>query len=112
MTSSADEKAAKKLLSAAAVRERAHEMLAICEADGLAEWRVDLSRLHAVADFTAEVVRENYPNLKVPFHARWRHFMANGRDLWAESKKPGNQGLIGSVSLSRAGEGTVQLHER
>ena len=30
----------------------------------------------------------------------------------AESKKPGNQGLIGSVSLSRAGEGTVQLHER
>lgn len=84
-----DEKAAKKLLSAAAVRERAHEMLAICEADGLAEWRVDLSRLDAVADFTAEVVRENYPNLKVPFHARWRHFMANGRDLWAESKKPG-----------------------
>ena len=84
-----DEATARKLLTAAAVRERAHEMLAICEADGLAEWRVDLSRLEAVADFTAAVVRETYPDLKVPFHARWRHFRANGRDLWAEAKKPG-----------------------
>ena len=42
-----DEKAARKLLTAAAVRERAHELLAICEADGLAEWRVDLTRLEA-----------------------------------------------------------------
>jgi hypothetical protein len=84
----ADEKAARKLLTAAAVRERAHELLAICEADGLAEWRLDLSRLGAAADLTAQVVRDNYPTLKVPFHARWRHFSAGGRDLWAEAKKP------------------------
>jgi len=76
--------AAKALLSAAAVRERAHEMLAIALADGLAEWRVDLDRLAAAADLTAQVVRDNYPDLKVPFHARWRHFAIAGRDLWAE----------------------------
>jgi len=44
--------------------------------------------MNAAADLTAQVVRENYPDLKVPFHARWRHFMADGRDLWAEAKKP------------------------
>lgn len=76
--------AAKALLSAAAVRERAHEMLAIALDGGLAEWRVDQERLAAAADLTSTVVRDNYPDLKVPFHARWRHFVVDGRDLWAE----------------------------
>ena len=26
--------------------------------------------------------------LSVPFHARWRHFAIEGRDLWAEREKP------------------------
>jgi hypothetical protein len=75
---------ARGLLSAAAVRERAHELLEIGLAGGLADWRVDLAKLEAAADLTAEVVRANYPALDVPFHARWRHFEAGGRDLWAE----------------------------
>ncbi len=79
-----EEAAARSLLSAKAVRERAHEMLRIGLEDGLAEWRVDLSRLPATADLVAEVIRANYPGLKVPFHARWRHFVVGGRDLWAE----------------------------
>ena len=70
---------ARALLSANAVRERAHELLAIGLEGGLAEWRVDLGRLDAAADLTAETVRANYPTLEVPFHARWRHFSANGR---------------------------------
>ena len=80
--------AARSLLSAAAVRERAHEMLAAALAGEVAEWRVDLSRLEAAADLTAEVVRHDYPDLNVPFHARWRHFAVQGRDLWAERDKP------------------------
>ena len=76
--------AARSLLSAAAVRERAHELLDVALDGGLADWRVDLSRLEATADLTAEVVRANYPDLKVPFHARWRHLVIGGRDLWAE----------------------------
>jgi hypothetical protein len=81
---SASDTAAQSLLTAAAVRERAHEMLDIALADGLAEWRVDLGRLEAAADLTAAVVRENYPDLKVPFHARWRHFVIGGTNLWTE----------------------------
>jgi Protein of unknown function (DUF1688) len=79
--------AAHGLLSAHAVRERAHEMLAAALAGEVAEWRVDLAKLEAAADLTAEVVRDAYPDLKVPFHARWRHFAVAGRDLWAEREK-------------------------
>jgi hypothetical protein len=83
-----DAQAARSLLSSAAVRERAHELLAAALAGDLAEWRVDLGKLEAAADLTAQVVREAYPDLKVPFHARWRHFVVEGRDLWAERDKP------------------------
>lgn len=80
--------AARTLLSASAVRERAHEMLAAALAGEVAEWRVDLARLEAAADLTAVVVREAYPDLMVPFHARWRHFAVAEQDLWAGRDKP------------------------
>jgi hypothetical protein len=75
---------ARTLLSAAAVRERAHQVLDAALDGGLADWRVDLSRLEPAADLTAEVVHANYPDLQVPFHARWRHFVVDGRDLWLD----------------------------
>jgi hypothetical protein len=64
------------LLSAAAVRERAHEMLELALAGKVDGWRVDLDRLADAADLTAAVTRENYPDLAIPFHARARHFVA------------------------------------
>lgn len=71
-----DAEALRGLLCAAAVRERGHEMLALA-LDGRVEgWRVDLSRLDAAAERTAAATREAYPDLAVPFHARWRHFVA------------------------------------
>jgi hypothetical protein len=76
--------AALSLLSAAAVRERAHEMAGLGIDGRLEHLTVDLARLPAVADYVTEVIRDNYPSLRVPFHARWRHFVVAGRDLWAE----------------------------
>ncbi len=64
------------LLSAAAVRERAHEMLALALERKVEGWRVDLDRLEEAASLTAAVTQENYPTLDVPFHARARHFVA------------------------------------
>jgi hypothetical protein len=72
------------VLSAGAVRERAREMLVLGRAGALPHFRVDESRLAATADRVAAVIRDNYPDLKVPLHARWRHFVFGGRDLWAE----------------------------
>jgi hypothetical protein len=71
------------LLAARAVRERADEMLGLCEAGRLDHWRIERERLPAVADYVISVIRENYPSLDIPFHARWRHFAAGGVDRWA-----------------------------
>ena len=69
------------LLTAAAVRERAHEMLALALEGRVEGWRVDLGRLEEAADRTAAVTREAYPDLAIPFHARWRHFVAGAPKL-------------------------------
>ena len=50
----------------------------------LTHFRIAPDRLSPLADFTAGVIRDNHPGLKVPLHARWRHFSVDGRDLWAE----------------------------
>jgi hypothetical protein len=75
---------ARSLLSAAAVRNAAQRMLALGQQQQLDDWRVDMGRLPATADFVAAVVRERYPQLDPPFHARWRHFVFGGRDLGKE----------------------------
>ncbi|HQP19201.1 MAG TPA: DUF1688 family protein, partial [Phenylobacterium sp.] len=67
------------------MRERGHEMLSLAEDGILADWRLDLSRLEPAADLVAQVTRERFPSLQVPFHARWRHFVLQDRDLWAET---------------------------
>jgi hypothetical protein len=77
-----DEAAAKSLLSAAAVRERAHQMLAL--GDRLPNFRVDLGRLEDTARLVIDTTRAAYPTLDVPFHSRWRHFDIDGFDYWKE----------------------------
>jgi hypothetical protein len=72
------------LMTADAVRARAEEMLASGQADALRHFRLDLGRLDAVADDVVAVIRENYPDLRIPYHARWRHFAVGGRDRWGE----------------------------
>ena len=66
------------------MRAHADEMFALAERDKLTDWRLGLAKLPACADFVAEIVRRNYPTLQIPFHARWRHFVFKGRDLWAD----------------------------
>jgi Protein of unknown function (DUF1688) len=72
------------LLSSAAVRDAAERMFALAEADKLEDWTLDVTKLPACADRVAAIVLERYPTLDVPFHARWRHFVFGGRDLWRE----------------------------
>jgi len=79
-----DRRAALTLLNAAAVRERAGEVLAAGLDGRLEHFTVHADWLNAAAVIVADVVRTNYPDLAVPFHARWRHFVVAGRDLWRE----------------------------
>lgn len=70
------------LLTPEAVRERAHAMLALARAGRFDGFTLHEHALHGVADTVAAEVRANYPDLRVPYHARWRHFSAGGRDRW------------------------------
>jgi hypothetical protein len=69
-------------LKAAAVRERSHQLLQAGIEGRLQHFTVDLSRLDACADEVVATIREAYPSLDIPFHARWRHFSAGGHDRW------------------------------
>jgi hypothetical protein len=77
-----DLSAAYSLLSAKAVRERAHRMLAIGLEDALPHFRIDVGRLDPAIDLVLDTTRTAYPSLDVPFHSRWRHFTASGADRW------------------------------
>lgn len=70
------------LLSAEGVRNRAQKVLALAEADALDHLSVRPDRLDAAAELVADVTREAYPDLAVPFHARWRHIETGGFDRW------------------------------
>jgi hypothetical protein len=74
--------AALSLLSAAAVRDRAHRLLALGLGGRLQHFRVDLEKLDDAAGLVIAVTRDAYPALDVPFHSRWRHFVANGENRW------------------------------
>lgn len=75
--------AARRLLTARAVRERAHLMLQKGLKGELSHFTIDLDRLGRAVDAVVETTRSAYPTLDIPFHARWRHFMAGGLDRWA-----------------------------
>jgi hypothetical protein len=74
--------AAGRLLSAAAVRERAGQLFEHGVAGRLQHFALDLGRLEACADEVLATIRANYPGLDIPVHARWRHFCAGGIDRW------------------------------
>jgi hypothetical protein len=71
-----------QLNTAAAVRERCG-MVHRWVADGRSpHFTPDESRLAVVAAYVADVTREAYPDLNIPYHSRWRHFSASGIDRW------------------------------
>lgn len=75
-------RAARGLLTAAAVRQRAHQMLQHGLEGRLSHFEVNLGRLEPCADEVVATIRKAYPSLDIPFHARWRHFSAGGHDRW------------------------------
>ncbi|NJL87294.1 MAG: URC4/urg3 family protein [Leptolyngbyaceae cyanobacterium SM1_1_3] len=62
-----------------AVRDRCGDLFNLACADRLEHFRVRLDQLEPTAAFVLEVTRQQYPDLNVPFHSRWRHFEVEGR---------------------------------
>ena len=67
-----------------AIRARAEAMLKYVE-DGRSAWfAVDPNGLEQAVQATLAVTRERFATpAAIPFHSRWRHFEAGGRDRWA-----------------------------
>ncbi len=59
-------------------------MLAIGLEDRLPNFRIQLDRLDETVDLVLKVTRAAYPSDVIPFHSRWRHFVMNGVDRWAD----------------------------
>jgi hypothetical protein len=72
------------LRSPATVRERSALIAAAVSAGRSEHFEIDRGALDAVAARVARVTRERYPDLRIPYHSRWRHFEAGGVDRKAE----------------------------
>ena len=83
-TANSETLAALTLLNASAVRERAHRMLALALDDKLPNFRIHPDRMDSVVDLVLQTTRDAYPSFEVPFHSRWRHFVMNGDNRWAD----------------------------
>jgi hypothetical protein len=66
-----------------AIRGRCGLVLAAAERGDLEHFALAPARLDEAADYVIATIRTSYPDLKVPYHSRWRHFSTGGRDRWA-----------------------------
>ncbi|WP_413557797.1 URC4/urg3 family protein [Bdellovibrio sp. HCB209] len=74
------------LLSPQAVRDSAEKILELTLKDQT-HFNYHPEKLPAVVDYVLKVIRENYPQLDIPFHSRWGHFKAGNVDRAAWLKK-------------------------
>ena len=70
--------AAAELRSTATIRARARALLERARRGESAWFSVNEGALPTAAVLVAEITRARYPDLKIPYHSRWRHFEAGG----------------------------------
>ncbi|MGZ3690357.1 MAG: URC4/urg3 family protein [Pseudobdellovibrio sp.] len=79
------------LLSPKAIRERAGQIFEMTK-KGQTHFEFHAEKLQPTVDFVLRVIKQKYPDLKIPFHSRWGHFKAGGIDR-AEKLKASISGL-------------------
>jgi GTP cyclohydrolase II len=78
------ETAAAALRNTTAIRERARQLLERARAGESRWFSVHDDALQAAAAEVAGITHVRFPDLKIPFHSRWRHFEAGGVDRNAD----------------------------
>lgn len=71
-----------KLLTASAVRERCTLIGELANQDKTRWFKLNPEKIAVCADLVAECCLRNYPDLNIPYHSRWRHFVIGDTDLW------------------------------
>jgi hypothetical protein len=78
-----DDHPAAQLLGGGAVRDKCGELMAYIESGRSQYFTWQPGRLAPTAAYVADTIRRRFPDLRVPYHSRWRHFEAGGVDRWA-----------------------------
>lgn len=96
--------AADLLRTTDAVRTRAHALLARARRGESTWFTVHDLALAEAAVLVAEVTRERYPDLNIPYHSRWRHFEAGGvnRAAWLNA-------LLGKATPAEKARAQIDL---
>jgi hypothetical protein len=68
----------------ATIRARCAAILRAVESNVSEHFTIDRSRLPAVAERVAALTLKRFPDLRIPYHSRWRHFEAAGIDRKAQ----------------------------
>jgi hypothetical protein len=92
------------LRSTGAIRERATALLARARAGDSACFSVDDAALKSAARTVAELTRQRFPDLRIPYHSRWRHFEAGGLDRRAQL-----DALLGPVETAERARTQIDL---
>lgn len=67
------------LLSPQAIRDRAYRLYELT-LEGKGHFTVNITQLDTVCDYVLAVIKQNYPDLNIPFHSRWGHFQVGNID--------------------------------
>ncbi|MDZ4081819.1 MAG: DUF1688 family protein [Bdellovibrionales bacterium] len=74
------------LLSPVAIRDRAKAIYSRAN-EGKGFFQIHEERFEPLVSFVMETIAKNYPLGNIPFHSRWGHFRAGGRDRVVDFKK-------------------------
>lgn len=64
------------------IRDRCGQILTAGEAGELRHFTVHSPALAHAAERVVDEIRLAYPDLDIPYHSRWRHFVVGGTDRW------------------------------
>ncbi len=93
-----------KLRDPGTVRARCQAVLRATESNVSEYFRIDRRQLPAVAERVAALTLRRFPDLKIPYHSRWRHFEAGGLD-----RKPQLDALLQGRSTADAARARFDL---
>lgn len=96
--------AALALRHTTAIRERAGHLLARARAGESAHFAVNDAALAQAAHTVAELTRARFPDLRIPYHSRWRHFEAGNVDRAAQLNA-----LLGPVDAAERARAQIDL---
>ena len=84
MSDGEDGSAVATLRDVATVRERCNHIADAVAAGESTHFTLDIEQLAPVADRVAALARRRFPDGRIPYHSRWRHFEAGGVNRAAE----------------------------